>query len=121
MKASLLYGGSMKILAILAVLTLSTQTFASNTIANTLAYTIAEAIYTTAVPVVSTGATTAMSDGNQKEAFQIKVDVQEYYQSGVISAALKNQINTAQKIDNTLSLEETLDALTEAANIILLP
>ena len=109
----------MKSIALFALLTLSTQTFASFTIANTVAYTIAEAIYTTAIPVVSTGATTAASEGKQKEAFEIKVDIQEYYQSGTISPALKSQINIAQNIDASLSLEETLDALTDAANLIL--
>ena len=53
----------MKKLTIIALLTLSTQSFASFTVSNSVAYTLAEAIYSTAIPVASTGATTAASEG----------------------------------------------------------
>lgn len=109
----------MKKLIILASLILSTQTFASATTSNLLAYTLAEAIYTTAIPIGTTGALSASSKEAQKEAVQLKSDVQEYYQSGFLCASLQSKIAVAQEIDSSLSLDESLDALVDAANLIL--
>ncbi len=109
----------MKKLVFVALLTLSSHSFASFSVSNSIAYTIAEVIYTVAIPVVSTGATTAATDNRQKVAVKIRNDIQAYYQSGELSLELSNQVETAQKIDTTLSLDETLDVLTDAANIII--
>jgi hypothetical protein len=113
------FGGYMKKLVFVALLTLSSHSFASFSVSNSIAYTIAEVIYTVAIPVVSTGATTAATDNRQKVAVKIRNDIQAYYQSGELSLELSNQVETAQKIDTTLSLDETLDVLTDAANIII--
>ena len=109
----------MKKLTFLVLLTLSTQTFASATVSNLFAYTLAEAIYSTAVPIASTGATTASSQQTQKEALQLKNDIQDYYQAGVMSPSLQSKVEIAHQIDSSLSLDESLDALVDAANIIL--
>ena len=107
-------------LALLVFLILSTQAFASSITSNSVTYTIAEAIYSfVAVPVASSGATTVSSKAKQKEAVEIKVDILEYYQSGVTSIALKNQIKIVHDIDSSLSLEEALDALMDAAGLVL--
>lgn len=112
-------GELMKKIIILASLILSTQTFASATTSNLLAYTLAEAIYTTAIPIGTTGALSASTKEAQKEAVQLKSDVQEYYQSGLLCASLQSKVAVAQEIDSSLSLDESLDALVDAANIIL--
>ena len=109
----------MKKLIILASLILSTQTFASATVSNLLAYTLAEAIYTTAIPVGTTGALSASTQQAQKEAVQLKNDVQDYYQSGLLCASLQSKVAVVQEIDSSLSLDESLDALVSAANLIL--
>lgn len=109
----------MKKLTFLVLLTLSTQTFASATVSNLLAYTLAEAIYSTAIPIATTGATTASTQQNQKEALQLKNDIQDYYQAGLMSPSLQNKVEIAHQIDSSLSLDESLDALVDAANIIL--
>jgi hypothetical protein len=109
----------MKTLTIIVLLTLSTQTFASFSLSNSLAYTIAEVIYSVAIPVASTGASTAMSQENRKEAAQLKIDIQEFYQSGVMSLSLQNKIELVKEIDSSLSLNESLDALVSAADLAL--
>lgn len=109
----------MKKLIILAALVLSTQSYAFDSVSNLLAYTLAEVIYTVAIPVGTTGAVTATTQQSQKEALQLKNDIQEYYQSGSMTASLQNKVIIAQQIDSSLSLDEALDALVEASNIIL--
>jgi hypothetical protein len=109
----------MKKLIIITLLTLSAQSFASYTVSNLLAYTIAEAIYSTALPVATSGATTAMTEAQKQEALQVQNDVQEFNQSGVMSISLMNKIEIAKQIDASLSLNESLDALVAASNIVL--
>jgi predicted metalloprotease with PDZ domain len=109
----------MKKLILIAVIMLSSQAFASYTVSNLVAYTIAEAIYSTALPVATSEATSITTEDNRKEAVQLKNDVQDYYQTGTMCLSLQNKVIIAQKIDSSLSLDESLDALVDASNIIL--
>lgn len=109
----------MKKALVIALLSLSFQSMASDLLANLFAYTLAEAMYTTAIPVGTSAATSATSQKNQKEAIQLKNDIQDYYQTGTMGANLQNKVILAQSLDNSLSLDESLDALIDAANLIL--
>jgi hypothetical protein len=107
----------MKKLTIIALLTLSTQSFASFSVSNTVAYTLAEAIYSTAIPVASTGATTAASEQRNKEALELKNDIQDFFQSGNLTLSLQNKIKIAQELDSSLSQVEAIDLLLEVTNL----
>jgi hypothetical protein len=117
--ALLRLGGFMKKLLIVSLLSLSFSTIASEVVANLFAYTLAEAMYSTAIPIGTSAATTASSQKSQKEALELKNDIQDYYQSGLMGPNLLNKIKLVQSLDNSLSLDESLDALVEAANLIL--
>lgn len=111
----------MKKLIIISLLALSTQTFAVQTLSNSVAYTVAEAIYSAAIPVASTGLTTAATQENRKKAVEIQNDIQNYYQFNQISIMLQNHIELTQMLDNNLSIDEALDVISDATNIILMP
>jgi predicted metalloprotease with PDZ domain len=109
----------MKKLLIVSLLSFSFSTFASEVVANLFAYTLAEAMYSTAIPVGTSAATSATSQKSLKEALELKNDIQDYYQSGLMGPKLLNKVILVQSLDNSLSLDESLDALVEAANLIL--
>lgn len=109
----------MKKILIIALFSLSIQSMASDLMANLFAYTLAEAMYITAIPVGTSAASSATSQKNQKEAIQLKNDIQDYYQNGTIGANLQNKVILVKSLDSSLSLDESLDALVDAANLIL--
>ncbi len=112
----------MKKLLILAFTTiLSTNTFALDIATNSLAYTLAETIYSAAVGVATSEASSLVtSAGQQKaEALKIQNEAQNYYQSGIASLYLESKIQIAKNLDSSLSDEESVDLLVEASQIIL--
>lgn len=112
----------MKRLFILAVATiLSSNTYALETATNSLAYTLANTLYTTAAGIMTTEASTlAISSKNQKaEARKIQNDAQNYYMSGMASIFLESKIQIAKELQAGLSEEEAVDLLVEASQIIL--
>lgn len=112
----------MKKLFILAFATLlSSNSYSVETATNALAYTLAQTIYTSALGVATTEASSlATSSKNQKaEALRIQSEVQQFYQTGIASLYLENKINIAKGLDSTLSEEESVDLLVEASRIIL--
>lgn len=88
---------------------------------NTLAYTLAETIYITALGVATTEATSlATSSKNQKaEAQRIQNEAQLYLQTGKTSLFLESKIELAKSLDSTLSDDEAVDLLLEASAILL--
>jgi hypothetical protein len=109
----------MKKLIVLAALLATTQSFATMSVSNLFAYTIAEAIYSAAIPLASTGVTSAASQDRRKEAYKVQNDIQNYFQSGEISSLLQDKIQITQDIDNTLSTEESVDAISKATDLVL--
>ena len=88
---------------------------------NALAYTLAQTIYTTALGVATTEATSlAISSKNQKaEAQRIQNEAQNYLQTGVASIFLESKIHLAKELDSSLSDDESVDLLIAASDIIL--
>lgn len=112
----------MKKLLILALTTIiSTNTFAIDIATNSLAYTLAQTIYSAAVGVASSEVSSlATSADNMKaEAYKIQNEAQNYYQSGIASVYLENKIKMAKNLDSSLSEEESVDLIVEASQIIL--
>lgn len=97
------------------------RTFALEAGTNALAYTLAETIYTAALGVATTEATSlAVSSKNQKaEAQRIQNEAQLYLQSGKTSLFLESKIQLAKELDSTLSDDDAVDLLIEASRIIL--
>lgn len=111
----------MKKLFILAFATiLSSNTYAVDLATNTLAYTLANSLYTTAMGVATSEATSIALSKNQKaEALRIQNEAQNYYQTGIASLYLNSKIQIAQELNSSLSEEESVDLLVEASQIIL--
>jgi hypothetical protein len=88
---------------------------------NALAYTLAQTIYTAALGVATTEASSlSISSRNQKaDALRIQHDAQNYYQSGITSLFLESKIQLAKELDSKLSDDESVDLLVEASKIIL--
>jgi len=112
----------MKKLVIVAMAALFTgRSFALEAGTNALAYTLAETIYTAALGVATTEATSlAVSSKSQKaEAQRIQNEAQLYLQTGKTSLFLESKIQMAKELDATLSDDEAVDLLIEASKIIL--
>lgn len=112
----------MKKLVILAMASLFTgRSFALETGTNALAYTLAQTIYTAALGVASSEATSLAisSKGQKAEAERIQNEAQLYLQSGRTSLFLESKIQLAKELDSTLSDDEAVDLLLEASKIIL--
>lgn len=111
----------MKKLFILAFATiLSSNTYAVDLTTNTLAYTLANSLYTTAMGVATSEATSIALSKNQKaEALRVQNEAQNYYQTGIASLYLNSKIQIAQELNSSLSEEESVDLLVEASQIIL--
>jgi hypothetical protein len=111
----------MKKMTALFLLTLSLNAFSYST-TQAVAYTLAETIYVTALTVATSEVSTNLTSAEtlrKEEANKIQQHVQAYFQSGEISVFLAEKINQVSKIDSTLSIDESVDALVEASNIIL--
>ena len=100
----------------------ASKSFAIDTVTNTLAYTLAQTLYVTALLGATSEATSlAISSKSEqrKEALKLQSEVQDYYQAGEISPYLESKIAVAQRLDNSLSLDDSIDLLLEASKIIL--
>lgn len=111
----------MKKLLILAFTTiLSSNTYAMDVASNTLAYTLANTLYTTAMGAATTDASSITLSNKQKaEALKIQNEAQSYYQSGIVSLYLESKIQIAKELNSSLSVDESVDLLVEASQIIL--
>ncbi|MDD4975555.1 MAG: hypothetical protein PHY93_14450 [Bacteriovorax sp.] len=112
----------MKKLLILAFASIvSSNSYSLDIGTNALAYTLAQTIYTGALTVAtSEAASISVSKRNQKaEATRIQKEVQDYFQTGITSIYLESKIELAKELDVDLSVNESLDLLLEASNIIL--
>lgn len=112
----------MKKLLILALTTIiSSNTYAIDIATNSLAYTLAQTIYSAAIGVATSEVSSlATSDTQQKEeAIRIQNEAQNYYQSGIASLYLESKIQMAKNLDSSLSEEESVDLLVEASHIVL--
>ena len=111
----------MKKLVILVVTLLSSSTFALDKASETIAYTLANVVYTVALGIASIeGTALSTSSQNPKEqALRIQNEAQAYYQSGIASVFLESQIQMAKDLDANLSKDESVDLLVEASQIIL--
>lgn len=112
----------MKKLVILAMATLiSGRSFALEAGTNALAYTLAETIYTAALGVATTEATSlAVSSKNQKiEAQRIQNEAQLYLQSGKTTLFLESKIQLAKDLEPSLSDDEAVDLLLQASTLLL--
>ncbi|MGZ3787219.1 MAG: hypothetical protein ACXVLQ_01780 [Bacteriovorax sp.] len=108
------------ILAFASILS-GNNTYALEAGTNALAYTLAQTIYSTAIGVATSEATSlAISSGSQKaEALRIQNEAQNYFQSGKTSIYLESKIQLAKELNPRLSDDESIDLLLEASKIIL--
>lgn len=88
---------------------------------NNLAYILAQTIYTAAITVGSTEASSIVtSSKNQRaEALRTINEAQSYFQSKIASLYLESKIQIVNQLDPSLSEEESVDLLIEASQIIL--
>jgi hypothetical protein len=112
----------MKKLLILAFASImSSNSYSLDIGTNALAYTLAQTIYTGALTVATSEASSiSVSKRNQKaEALRIQKEAQEYFQTGETSIYLESKIELAKELNSNLSVNESVDLLLAAANIIL--
>ncbi|MFA6238596.1 MAG: hypothetical protein WC635_14780 [Bacteriovorax sp.] len=110
-----------KIIILVLATILSTRTFALDKVTNTLAWTLANTVFSTALLEASSEATSIAlsSTAQKKEALRLQNEAQSYYQSGIASLYLQNKIQVAKDLDSSLSDDESVDLLVEASQIIL--
>lgn len=113
----------MKKMALVLALTLSStiasaRSFSEHTLAESTVQTVAVAIANT-VAAVSQASTVATSENRKLEAQIIQNHIQEYTQSGEVSAYLASKIEFVQSVDAELSTEESIDVLIAATDLIL--
>lgn len=112
----------MKKLFILALTTIITgKSFALETGTNALAYTLAQTIYTAALGVATSEASSMATSSKtlKADAQRIQNEAQIYLQSGKTTLFLESQIQLAKDLDSTLSDDEAVDLLLQASNLIL--
>jgi hypothetical protein len=105
----------MKKLLILAFASImSSNSYSLDIGTNALAYTGALTVATSEASSIS------VSKRNQKaEALRIQKEAQEYFQTGETSIYLESKIELAKELNSNLSVNESVDLLLAAANIIL--
>lgn len=109
-----------KIVLATALLTLTHTTFAFQASSKTLASTSAEILFTTAVTLVGSEATSFSTSKAQKtEARKVLLEIQEYNQTGSLTVFIAEKIAIIQSLDKSLSIDESVDVLIEASEIIL--
>jgi hypothetical protein len=110
----------MKKLIMMAVMLLTSKgSFAFDASSQTLAYTAAEIIVTSAVTIGSSQVSTLATQARKMEAKKILKDVQDYNQNGSLSIFLAEKVSLVKSLDITLSVDESIDVLIEASEIIL--
>nr|BDT28330.1 hypothetical protein BHI3_17960 [Bacteriovorax sp. HI3] len=109
-----------KLMVALSIAAMSQASFAFDATSQVTAITAAEIILSTAVTVAtSEAASISTSEGQKREAQKVLMEVQEYYQSGSVSVYLENKIEALKSLDESLSVDESVDLLTEASQLIL--
>lgn len=95
-------------------ITLLALTLSLNTMANSINHTIA---VTVVLPLYSSSTTSG--ELPDKQAALVINDSQEFFQSGKMSSLLTQKVSEVQAKMPELSLDEAVDVLVEAAEIIL--
>lgn len=109
-----------KIVLTTALLILSHTTFAFEASSKTLASTSAEILFTTAVTLVGSEASSFSTSKAQKtEARKVLAEIQEYNQTGSMTAFIAEKVAIIQSLDSNLSIDESVDVLIEASEMIL--
>lgn len=109
-----------KLIILVAIVMMSQTTFASEASGKGLASTGAEIFFTTAMTSVLSEATSfSVSDAQKLEAKKILNEIQEYNQTGFISAFLAQKIAIVNSLESDLSVDDSIDVLIEASEIIL--
>jgi hypothetical protein len=110
-----------KILILVFASLLSSNTYAIDIGTNTLAYTLAQTIFTGALTVATSeaGAISVSKKQQKAEALRIQKEAQDYFQKGMASIYLESKIEMAKELDSRLSDSESVDLLLEASQIIL--
>lgn len=112
----------MKKLLVLAFASiLSSNTYSLEFGTNTLAFTLADTIYATALTGATTEASGRALTKKEKKALALRIqkEAQDFFQTGIPSIYLESNIKIAKELDTTLSEEESVDLLIEASNILM--
>lgn len=109
-----------KIVLAAALLTIAHSTFAFDATSKTMASVSGEIFFTTAITSVGSEASSfSTSDVQKAEARKILNDIQEYNQTGSITAYIAEKIAIVHSIDKELSIDESVDLLIIVSESIL--
>lgn len=108
-----------KLMIALTIAASAQAAFAFDATTQITAITAAEIILSTAVTVATSEAVTISSELQKREAQKVLNEVQDYNQTGAISVYLENKIEALQAMDNNLSVDESVDLLISASELIL--
>lgn len=109
-----------KIVLTAALLIMAHSTFAFDTSSKTLVSISGEIFFSTAITSVGSEASSfSTSDVQKAEARKFLSEIQEYNQMGSITTFVAEKITILHSLDNSLSVDESIDVLIEAAEIIL--
>jgi S-adenosylmethionine synthetase len=108
------------ILLSMCLFALSQQTFAFNATYETSVSVSVEIIFSTAISSVTSEISTLSSlDIQKSEARKAIREIQEYNQTGTLTVFIKEKITIIQSLDKTLSVDDSVDVLISASEIIL--
>lgn len=106
---------------IVLILLLSGFNLYANAVTESLAWTLAETIYVTALTGATSEVSSEISNIKDQKAHAVRIqnDVQEYFLANTITPFLEAHINEVQKLNSNLSIDESIEALIMSTEIIL--
>lgn len=109
-----------KMILSMALLAIANSAFAFEATTKTLASATVESIFSTAMSSITLEISSFSTIEAQKvEARKILKDIQEYNQTSAMTLFVAGKISIIQNLDQSLSIEESVDVLIEVCETIL--
>lgn len=109
-----------KTILTLILMSMAQSTFAIDTTSKTVVSLAVEVVFSTAITTGSSDILSfSASEARKLEARKVQAEVQDYSQTGHITIFLGEKISILQSMDSSLSLDESVDALLAASELIL--
>ncbi len=103
-----------------ALLVISQSTFAFEATSKTMASASMEIFFSTAISAVTSEISSfSASEAKKNDARKILREVEEYNQTGSMTTFIAAKINIIHSLDNTLSVDESIDVLIEISESVL--
>lgn len=103
-----------------AFLVISQNTFAFEATSKTMASASMEIFFSTAISAVTSEISSfSASEARKNDARKILREVEEYNQTGSMTSFIAEKINIIHSLDNSLSVDDSIDVLIEISESVL--